>query len=69
MKIGFTKKRCPKCNGNIFIDRDSHVDSEEEYNGWYEWCLQCGYTRYLKPTTVLMEEFKLMPAAKELAVV
>jgi len=34
-KCGFTNKRCPKCGGNIFVDRD--------FSGGYEQCLQCGY--------------------------
>ena len=70
MRRGFTNRRCPKCNGNVFIDQDSLVGSEEGYDGWYEWCLQCGYTRYLQPATVLlMEEFKVIPAKKEPAIV
>ena len=28
-------KGCPKCKGNIVIDRD--------HFGWYEQCMQCGY--------------------------
>ena len=28
-------RRCPKCGGNLIIDRD--------YHGWYEQCLQCAY--------------------------
>jgi len=36
MRGRFTQKRCPKCGGNIFLDRDLY--------GWYEKCLQCGYT-------------------------
>ena len=36
MKEGFTRKRCPKCGGNVYLDRD--------YYGWYEKCLQCAYT-------------------------
>ena len=36
IKQGFTRKRCPKCGGNIFLDRD--------LRGWYEECLQCGRT-------------------------
>jgi hypothetical protein len=36
LKIG----SCPRCNkGEVFIDRDQY--------GWYECCLQCGYTRDL----------------------
>ena len=69
MRRGFTKKRCPKCNGNVFVDHENHIDSEGDYRGWYEWCLQCGYTRYLQATTNLMQEFKLIPVTKELALV
>ena len=32
-------KSCPKCGGDIFIDKD--------FNGWYEECLQCGFSREL----------------------
>jgi hypothetical protein len=35
---------CPRCNkGEVFIDRD--------YYGWYECCLQCGYSRDLPDIT------------------
>ena len=40
MKEGFVRERCPKCGGNVYLDRD--------YYGWYEQCLQCSYTRYLE---------------------
>ena len=39
MIIGFIKKHCPRCGGNVYLDRD--------YDGWYERCLQCSYTHYL----------------------
>lgn len=29
------ERRCPKCGGNLYIDKD--------YHGWYEECLQCAY--------------------------
>jgi hypothetical protein len=32
---------CPKCSGNVFVDRDYVTDE------WYEYCLQCGYRYYL----------------------
>jgi len=32
-------KSCPRCDGDIFIDRDPY--------GWYEQCLQYGYRRDL----------------------
>jgi acetyl-CoA carboxylase beta subunit len=31
-----TRKKCPKCGGNIYSGND--------YYGKYEQCLQCGYT-------------------------
>ena len=31
---------CPRCGGDIFIDRD--------LNGWHEQCLQCSYRHELK---------------------
>jgi len=34
IKHGFTDKKCPKCGGNTFIDKDIY--------GWHEQCLQCG---------------------------
>ena len=33
-------KGCPRCNGDLIIDRDGNV--------WYEWCLQCGFERELE---------------------
>jgi ribosomal protein S27AE len=33
-------RRCPRCGGNLFFDRD--------YRGWYLECLQCSYTRELE---------------------
>ena len=38
-RSGFTRKRCTKCGGNIFMDRDT--------SGWFEQCLQCGRNYYL----------------------
>ena len=40
MRRRFVQKRCPKCGGNVYLDRD--------YYGWYEKCLQCAYTRDLE---------------------
>jgi len=28
-------KSCPRCNGDLYVDRHN--------NGWNMWCLQCGY--------------------------
>ena len=33
-------KRCPRCGGNLFMDKD--------HDGWYMECLQCSFTRELE---------------------
>lgn len=33
-------KVCPKCKGDVSLERDQY--------GWYELCLQCGYLVYLR---------------------
>jgi len=40
MRQLITGVRCPKCGGNLYLDRD--------YIGWYEQCLQCSYMKDLK---------------------
>ena len=34
-------KGCPKCHGDVRVDRDQY--------GWYEQCIQCGFVRDLEP--------------------
>jgi len=51
-----TNNRCPKCGGNLYMDKD--------YHGWYEQCLQCAYMRdleviYEKKKPVKIESEKL----------
>ena len=36
MRTGIVQKRCSKCGGNLYVDKDLY--------GWYEQCLQCGFT-------------------------
>ena len=45
-------RSCPKCGGDIFVDQDM--------NGWYEQCLQCGYLHDLRP----MLEVKGLPPVR-----
>ena len=33
-------KSCPRCNGDMFIDKGLY--------GWYEQCLQCAYQQELR---------------------
>jgi hypothetical protein len=40
-------KCCPKCKGDVLLDKDHY--------GWYEQCLQCGYLRDLE-TIVQVEQ-------------
>jgi reverse gyrase len=44
----FLRKYCPKCGGNIFLDRDCY--------GLYEKCLQCSYTRDLSDAVEVQEK-------------
>jgi hypothetical protein len=37
---------CPRCNGDMFIEKELHY-------GWYERCIMCGYTNELRYTTKL----------------
>lgn len=49
LRGGFVSKtRCPKCGGSIYLDSDHY--------GWFEGCLQCGYTRNLKKVTAVKVE-------------
>jgi len=50
-----TGHRCPKCGGNLYLDRD--------YNGWYEECLQCAYMKDL--AVVYQKEVKTEKGLKE----
>jgi len=38
--VKWRPKSCPRCGGDIFIDRD--------LDNWYEQCLQCSYRAELK---------------------
>lgn len=41
-------KSCPRCNGDVRLDRDQY--------GWYEACMQCGYLRDLESVAVPRKE-------------
>ena len=40
-------KSCPRCNGDMFVERD--------FDSWYEQCLQCSYRVELKNLDRLKE--------------
>jgi hypothetical protein len=44
----FRFKSCPRCKGDVLVDRD--------YYGWYEQCLQCGYQRDLKDMVEVQQQ-------------
>jgi len=46
-------KGCPKCEGDLFLEKD--------HAGWYEKCLQCGYNRDMQ---VMVEVKEQAPAPK-----
>jgi len=46
-------KVCPRCRGDVFIDRG--LDT------WYEQCLQCGYQRELRD----IREFGAQPKCEK----
>jgi hypothetical protein len=47
--------RCPRCGGNLFLDRD--------WSGWYEECLQCSFSRKVEKMDV--HEKVMVQAVKE----
>lgn len=58
-KKGVGIKRCPKCNGNIFFERDDSISIRSQPTEWRGWCLQCGYTLYLSDREMQKEEVAL----------
>ncbi len=42
----FKFRACPKCHGDLIVDKDQF--------GWYEECIQCGYNRDMR--SVVPEE-------------
>jgi predicted nucleic-acid-binding Zn-ribbon protein len=43
MKKEFLKQKCPRCGGNLYLERDYYT--EGIFVSWYEQvtCLQCGF--------------------------
>ena len=39
---------CPRCKGDVELNRD--------YYGWYQQCLQCGYLRDLQTVVQVKEK-------------
>lgn len=63
LRRGFTNRRCPKCNGNIYFESDGSGDSKPDtYTGW---CLQCGYVLYPKSNQDLTDNAESYMDGKE----
>jgi len=45
--------KCPRCQGNMFLEKDEF--------GWYEHCLQCSYSQELEG----IYEFNKKPTQRE----
>ena len=72
MKTGFTKRKCPKCGGNLYLDSDYCI--EGSFINWYEeeTCLQCGfiYSAEIPPKAVVAATVdRVMPTMKQLVAV
>lgn len=49
----FKFRGCPRCHGDLMIDKDQY--------GWYEECMQCGYSRDLRSVVPEMDKAAMMP--------
>jgi hypothetical protein len=72
MKPGFTKRRCPKCGGNLYLDNDYCI--EGNFITWYqeEACFQCGFVcgTEIPPESVEAATIKrVIPTIKQLVAV
>ncbi len=50
-------KGCPKCKGDMLVDRD--------LDGWYGWCLQCGYRHALVGIITVRPQVKVEKGAAD----
>ena len=72
MKPRFTKRRCPKCGGNLYPDSAYYIKGN--YITWYEeeTCLQCGFIYGIKipPKPVVTATINgVIPTVKQLVTV
>jgi predicted nucleic-acid-binding Zn-ribbon protein len=73
VKNGFTEKKCPKCGGNLYLDRDYYFDGG--FISWYNQvsCLQCGFNHSVmappQKATTPVTAARTMPAKKRLVAV
>jgi predicted nucleic-acid-binding Zn-ribbon protein len=56
VRRGFSNWRCPRCNGNIFLEGNGIDSIGKQSVDWIAWCLQCGYTLYLKADTDISDK-------------
>ncbi|HUT67294.1 MAG TPA: hypothetical protein VMW86_01945 [Dehalococcoidales bacterium] len=72
MKKEFINQKCPKCGGNLYLERDYYA--EGLFVSWYEQvtCLQCGFAfnkRAPEPAVAAAAAGGAKPAAKQLVTV
>ena len=68
MIFGFIGKKCPKCSGNLYYDRDYYRDGSLITWLEQESCLQCGYINYQSESpqteiavTTIVSQRELLP--------
>ncbi len=49
----FKFRGCPRCHGDLMIDKDQY--------GWYEECMQCGYSKDLRSVVPEADKAAMMP--------
>ena len=52
---------CPRCGGDIYIEKDK--------TGWYENCLQCGYTHEKQTMPVINKSYENSDSTQYLSAV
>ncbi|MDD5190856.1 MAG: hypothetical protein PHE50_07430 [Dehalococcoidales bacterium] len=50
-------KACPRCHGDVYMDRDA--------DGWFEQCLQCSCRRELRDIRDYEKQYALIDGSKE----
>ena len=61
----FNNMHCPKCNGNIFFENEGCDRYDKRADNWTGWCLQCGYTLYIKNGVMLNRGMNNLMLEKE----
>jgi len=52
----WTLKNCPRCQGDLYTERED--------GGWYDSCLQCGYTQAHRITSAISRSDRIRPVVQ-----